>query len=40
MIEINHFKFFVFFSGDVMMTGQLSWIARLLRELVEADSFI
>jgi hypothetical protein len=40
MSEINHFKFFAFFSGDVAMTGQLSWIACMLRELVEADSFI
>jgi hypothetical protein len=40
MTEINHFIFFTFFSGDVAMTGQLRWIARMLRELVEADLFI
>jgi hypothetical protein len=40
MIEINHFNFFTFFSGDAVMTGQLRWIARMLRELVEADSFL
>jgi hypothetical protein len=37
MIEINHFNFFAFFSCDVVMAGQLRWIARKLRELVEAD---
>jgi hypothetical protein len=40
MTKINHFNFFAFFSGDVAMTGQLRWIARMLREVVEADSFI
>jgi hypothetical protein len=40
MTEINHFNFFTFFSGDVAMTGQLRWIARMSRELVEADLFI
>jgi hypothetical protein len=40
MTEFNHFKFFAFFSDDLAMTGQLRWIARILRELVEADSFI
>jgi hypothetical protein len=40
MTEINHFKKFTFFSGDVAMTGQLRWIARMSRELVVADSFI
>jgi hypothetical protein len=40
MTEIIHFKKFAFFSGNVVMTGQLRWIARMLRELVEADSFI
>jgi hypothetical protein len=25
MIDINHFKFFAFFSGDVAMTEQLRW---------------
>jgi hypothetical protein len=40
MTEINHFKFFAFFSDDVVMFGQLRWIARMSRELVEADSFI
>jgi hypothetical protein len=40
MTEINHFNFFFIFSGDVAMLGQLRWIARMLRELVEADSFI
>jgi hypothetical protein len=37
MTEFNHFNFFAFFSGDLMMTRQLRWIARMLRELVEAD---
>jgi hypothetical protein len=40
MTEINHFKLFAFFSGDVAMTGQLRWIAHISRELVEADSFM
>jgi hypothetical protein len=40
MTEINHFKFFAFFSGDVVMTGQLIWIAHMLRKLSEADLFI
>jgi hypothetical protein len=40
MTEINHFNFFAFFSGDLTMTGQLRWIGRMLRELVDADSFI
>jgi hypothetical protein len=40
MTEINHFSFFTFFSGDVAMTGQLRWIAHMLRELVDADLFI
>jgi hypothetical protein len=40
MTKINHFNFFAFFSGDVAMTGQLRWIARMLREVVKADSFI
>jgi hypothetical protein len=37
MTEFNHFNFFAFFSGDLMMTGQLRWIASMLRELIEAD---
>jgi hypothetical protein len=40
MTEINHFNFFVFFSGDVAMNGQLRWIAHMSRELIETDSFI
>jgi hypothetical protein len=40
MTEINHFKFFAFFSGDVAMIGQMRWITRMLRELVEVNSFI
>jgi hypothetical protein len=40
MIEINYFNFFTLFSGDVVMTEQLSWIAYMLRELVEIDLFI
>jgi hypothetical protein len=40
MTEINYFNFFAFFSGDVVMIGQLRWIACILRELVDADSFI
>jgi hypothetical protein len=33
MTEINHFN-------HVAMTEQLRWIARMSRELVDADSFI
>jgi hypothetical protein len=40
MTEINHFNFLALLSGDVAMIGQLRWIARISRELVEADSFI
>jgi hypothetical protein len=40
MSEINHFKVFAFFIGDVVMTGQLRWIAHMSRELVEVGSFI
>jgi hypothetical protein len=40
MSEINHFKFFAFFCGDVVMIGQLKWIAHMPRKLVEADLFI
>jgi hypothetical protein len=40
MSEINHFILFSFFSGDVAMTGQFSWIARMLRKLIDVDSFI
>jgi hypothetical protein len=40
MTKINHFNFFVFFSDDVMMIEQQRWIARMSRELVEADLFI
>jgi hypothetical protein len=40
MTETNYFKVFSFFSGDVMMTGQLRWIAHILRKLIEADSLI
>jgi hypothetical protein len=40
MTEINHFKVFVLFSGDVVMIEQLRWIACMSRELVESDSFI
>jgi hypothetical protein len=40
MTKINHFKFFALFSGDVTMIVQLRWIARMSRELVEADFFI
>jgi hypothetical protein len=40
MTEINHFKYFAFFSGDVAMTEQLRWIARMSRKLIEVDSFI
>jgi hypothetical protein len=36
MTAINHFVFFAFFSGDVAITRQLRWIARMLRELVDA----
>jgi hypothetical protein len=40
MTEINHFIFFTFFSSDVMMIGQLRWIAHMSIELIDADSFI
>jgi hypothetical protein len=40
MTEINYFNFFAFFIGDMAMTVQLRWIARMSRELVDADSFI
>jgi hypothetical protein len=40
MTEINHFNFFGFFRGDMVMIGQLRWIARMSKELVETDSFI
>jgi hypothetical protein len=40
MTEINHFKVFVLFSGDVVMIEQLRWITCMSRELVESDSFI
>jgi hypothetical protein len=40
MTEINHFKYFAFFSGGVAMTEQLRWIARMSRKLIEVDSFI
>jgi hypothetical protein len=36
MIEFNHFNFFEFFSDDLAMTGQLRWIACMLRELIDA----
>jgi hypothetical protein len=31
MTEINHFNFFAFFTGDVMMTRQLRWISHVER---------
>jgi hypothetical protein len=37
MIEINYFNFL---HSLVVMTEQLSWIAYMLRELVEIDLFI
>jgi hypothetical protein len=40
MTKINYFNFFAFFSSDVVMTEQLRCIVHMLRELVEADSFI
>jgi hypothetical protein len=40
MTEINHLIFFAFFSDDVVIIGQLRWIARMSRELIDADSFI
>jgi hypothetical protein len=40
MTQINHFKFFALCNGDVAMIGQLRWISRMSRELVDADSFI
>jgi hypothetical protein len=32
MTEINHFKNFTFFSGDVTMTEQLRWISRMSKK--------
>jgi hypothetical protein len=40
MTEINHFDFFAFFCSDVAMIVQPIWIARMSRELIEADSYI
>jgi hypothetical protein len=40
MTEINHFKFFALCSGDMAMIGQLGWISRMSRELVDVDLFI
>jgi hypothetical protein len=40
MSEINHFKLFALFSDDMVMIEQLRWIARMLKELVNVDSFI
>jgi hypothetical protein len=40
MIKINYFKFFIFFSDDMVMTVQLIWIVRMLIELSETDLFI
>jgi hypothetical protein len=40
MTEINHFKKIIFFSCDLVVTGQLRWIARMSRELIDVDSFI
>jgi hypothetical protein len=40
MTEFNHFNFFTIFSDDLTMTEQLRWINHMLRELIEADSFI
>jgi hypothetical protein len=40
MTKINHFKFFAFVSGYVVVTIQLRWIACMSRESVEADLFI
>jgi hypothetical protein len=36
----DHFILFALCSGDVAMIEQLRWIARMSRELVDADSFI
>jgi hypothetical protein len=40
MTKNNYFNFFAFFNGDVVMIGQLRWIARMSKELIDADSFI
>jgi hypothetical protein len=40
MTEINHFKVFAFFSGDMVMIGQPRWIGCMSKKLVEAHSFI
>jgi hypothetical protein len=37
MTEINHFKKITFFSGDVIMSGQLRWTTRISRKLVDDD---
>jgi hypothetical protein len=36
MAKINYFKFVALYSGDVAMIGQLRWIARMSRELIDA----
>jgi hypothetical protein len=35
MIKINYFKFFTFFSDDMVMTVQLIWIVRMHAERIE-----
>jgi hypothetical protein len=40
MTKIYHFNFFILFTSDVVMIWQLRWIARMLRELIDADLFI
>jgi hypothetical protein len=40
MTERNHFNFFALCSDDVVIIEQLKWIPHMLRELVEAGSFI
>jgi hypothetical protein len=40
IVSLRLIIFFAFVSGDVAMTEQLRWIARMPRKLVDADSFI
>jgi hypothetical protein len=36
MAKINYFKFVALYSGDVAIIEQFRWIARMLRELIDA----
>jgi hypothetical protein len=40
MTEINYFKKFTFFCGDMAIIKQLRYIARMSREVIHTDLFI